>query len=99
MSPCRDRNVMLRLTPQEYATLTAARPAGENLASFARRTLLASLSPAPGPAPIREAAALIIAALSPVIDYDDALNLYDEHIRDASRGEAFHGGFRHEELG
>ena len=74
----RTHNVMLRFTEAELAALKAAAPAGEELAVFARKTLLESLGGAKSN--LRHAAAFIVAALSPDIDIAQALTLFDEHV-------------------
>jgi len=78
MSAKRARNVMLRLTDDEFERLTAARPDGEDLAVFARRTLLAAVAGA-RPPDVRRAAAFVVAALSADIDFAEALALFDDH--------------------
>ena len=79
MSEKRTRHVMLRLTRDEYARLTAAAPPGEELAAFARRTLLTTID-AHSTADVRRAAAFVVAALSPDLRYEEALALFDEHL-------------------
>lgn len=74
----RARHVMLRLTPDEYARLVGANETGDDLAVFARRTLLAALAAGDTAAAVRRAAAFTVAALSPDIDFKEALDLYDQ---------------------
>lgn len=78
MTAKRSRNVMLRLSDEEAAALTAALPPGEKPAVFVRRTLLAALANAQPP-DVRRAAAFVVAALSPDIDFAEALALFDDH--------------------
>ncbi len=82
MSAKRSRNVMLRLSDEEYEAVSAARPTGEEVAVFARRTLLAALADAQPP-DLRRAAAFVVAALSPDIDFNEALALFDDHTTQA----------------
>ena len=79
MSSKRHCHVMLRLTEQELGLLNSAKPAGEELAVFARRTLLGTVQAAAGGGDLRRSAAFIVAALSPDIGFEEALSLYDEH--------------------
>jgi hypothetical protein len=82
MNGKRTHNVMLRLTAEEHAALVAAAPAGDELAAFARRTLLQAINtPAPD---LRRTASFIVAALSPEIGYEEALALFDENVRTAT---------------
>lgn len=89
MSTKRVHNIMLRLTEAERARLDAARPPGEELAAFARRTLLGAVDSAP-PSDLRRAAAFVVAALSPEITFDQALGLFDENVPTTSE-EVPHG--------
>ena len=79
MTAKRTRHVMLRLTDAEYARLDAAKPSGEELAAFARRTLLGALGEKPV-GDIRGAAAFVVAALSAEITFEQALDLFDDHV-------------------
>jgi hypothetical protein len=72
-------NVMVRLTPAELAALHAIVPPGEELAVFARRTLL-SASRRDAPPSLRSVAAFIVAALSPEIRLAEATALFDEWV-------------------
>lgn len=87
----RSHHVMLRLTADEYESLLAAKPPGEELAVFARKVVLAA---ARGPTPeelARRAAAFTVAALSPDIGFEEALALFDEHVAPNTE-EPIHGG-------
>lgn len=76
----RTRHVMLRLSEAEHRALADAKPAGEELAVFARKALLAAVA-GPRPAEVaRRAAAFTVAALSPEITFEEALALFDEHV-------------------
>lgn len=79
MSLKRSRNVMVRLTEEEFSGLSAALPDGEEIAVFARQTLLTALS-SQRPSEMRGVAAFIVAALSPDIGYEEALGLFDDQI-------------------
>ena len=89
MSTKRVHNVMLRLTEAERDRLDAARPAGEELAAFARRTLLHAVGNATS-FDLRRTAAFVVAALSPEITFDQALGLFDENVPTPSE-EMAHG--------
>lgn len=74
----RDKNVMIRLTPAERERLTAALPPGEDLAAFARRTLLTAIDETETDR-FRRAAAFIVAALTEH-SFEEALVLFDENV-------------------
>lgn len=79
MTAKRTQHVMLRLTPAEHEKLVSRAPAGEELAAFARRTLLAALEVS-GTSEAKRAAAFVVAALSSEIGFEEALRLFDEHV-------------------
>lgn len=79
MSAKRTHNVMLRLTPHEHERLMKAVPPGEEVAAFARRTLLSALDGGQS-GDVRRAAAFVVAALSSDIGFEEALSLFDEHV-------------------
>ncbi len=83
MNGKRRHNVMLRLTAAEHAALVKAAPPGDELAAFARRTLLSALEKG-GASDWRTVAAFIVAALSPDIVFEEALALFDEHMTRAT---------------
>ncbi|MBI1213768.1 MAG: hypothetical protein GC190_20095 [Alphaproteobacteria bacterium] len=74
---------MLRFTAAEHEMILAAKPDDEELASFARRALMESLS-GERSTPIRRVAAFIVAALSDSIEFEEALSLFDDHMTSAS---------------
>ncbi len=92
----RDRTVMLRFSAQEHAQLLAAKPEDEELAAFARRLLMSSLSNGEI-ARFRQISAFIVAALSDSIEFEEALTLYDQHV--TSTPEAPNDGNRNEVVG
>lgn len=89
----RDRTVMLRFSDQEHAQLLAAKPANEELAAFARRLLLDSISN-DEIRRFRRISAFIVAALSDSIEFEEALTLYDQHVTPTP--EALSDGYRNE---
>lgn len=82
MTSKRLHHVMLRLTDDEFAKLSNAKTAGDDLAVFARRTLLAALDASGSNPDLKKAAAFIVAALSKEFSFDEALVLFDDHVHE-----------------
>lgn len=75
----RSCNVMVRLTDFEHKKLLDAKPETEELATFARRVLLRAIEQPEMKGELKRLAAFVVAALSPDIDFREALTLYDDH--------------------
>jgi hypothetical protein len=71
---------MLRLSDEEYEMLLAIKPPAEDFASFARAALVASARRDEAPETLRRAASFIVASLSPDFTFEEALDLFDEHV-------------------
>lgn len=84
----RSRSVMLRLNEDEYDALARAKPDGEDLASFARATLVEAVSGREPGGPMRRIASFIVACLSPEITFEEALVLFDQHMTPDGAGVA-----------
>ena len=76
----RTHTVMLRFSDDEYDILVRAKPDDEELASFARKTLVAATSGRDPNDSMRRAASFVVACLSPDISFEEALALFDEHV-------------------
>jgi hypothetical protein len=76
----RNNNVMLRLNDEELGVLTHAKPQDDELASFARRALVASLMGRDPDQLMRRAASYVVACLSAEITFEEALSLFDELV-------------------
>ena len=87
----RNRHVMLRLSEEEHRLLLAAKPAGQNLAAFARAALVEGAQVDRSADSLRRVASFIVASLSPEITFEEALVLFDEHVSN-HREESTHGG-------
>lgn len=89
----RKHSIMLRLNDDEFDSVIRAKPDGEELASFARASLVDSVTSRDPNGALRLAASFIVACLSPDITIEEALNLFDEHVAE-SRKEVSNGRFR-----
>ncbi len=86
----RKHSVMLRLSDDEFESVLQAKPGGEELASFARLALVASVRSHNPNEELRRAASFIVASLSPDITFEEALVLFDEYAS-STREEVLHG--------
>src|SRR4051794_5127760 len=75
----RQHSVMLRLSDDEFEAVTRSKPKGEELASFARRTLVDAVTFHNPNDELRRAASFIVASFSPDITFDEALALFDDY--------------------
>jgi hypothetical protein len=71
---------MLRFTDLEYESLVASKPQSEELASFARIALLDAIAGRSPDEALRRAASFVVASLSPDITFEEALDLFDQHV-------------------
>jgi hypothetical protein len=81
---------MLRLSDDEFESVARAKPDGEELARFARRTLIAAVKAHDPSEGLRRAASFVVASLSPDITFDEALALFDDYAS-APREEVLDG--------
>jgi hypothetical protein len=76
----RKHSIMLRLSDEEFDSVSRAKPDGEELASFARASLVGCVASRDPHGALRLAASFIVACLSPDITFEEACNLFDDHV-------------------
>ncbi len=86
----RKHSIMLRLSDDEFQSVVRAMPDGEELASFARTSLVNTVTSRNPNEALRLAASYIVASLSPDINFEEACDLFDEYVSD-SKKEVEHG--------
>ncbi len=86
----RKHSVMLRLSDDEFESVMRSKPDGEELASFARRALVAAVKSDNANEDLRRVACFIVASLSPDITFEEAFDLFDDYAS-APREEVPHG--------
>lgn len=81
----RKHSIMVRLNDEEFESVSRAKPAGEELASFVRASLVGSAAPRSPNGALRLAASYIVACLSPDITFEEACNLFDDYVTDSRK--------------